>query len=740
VNIGIDEARPGMRLVEDISLPRRKGVVKKSEPITGKSIALLRKAGITRISIQSDDSPGSETGEPAAVPEQAAPDTAPAQNVKKLMPIIMVIVHDDCLAADLIIEPAGEECAEISVETLLAALDKKGVSYGINRDLLDKIVRQWADHKRRHEFENIARGIAPQAGVEGAFQLCVQHLASMRDLEVVQQSTYHWQAADHIGNIQRIDKGMVLAEKPFTTPSQPGINVRGEPVLSEDSPVEAKISLGDGVAFSTDRSQIIALADGVCYYVNDTIGIFNLDFNGSIDILIASDRMSAQLCLHPPGEGGSMPGEKAIDNLLTNNLISSGIMKAAIEDLLKSCGEGNIPHEPVTIAIGTPPVHGKKGEIEFLFNINTSLAPKINPDGSADYKEVDIVIAVTKGKPLARVIAPTEGTPGKTIFGEDLPCKEGSPAVLPIGPGTEIDAKDDDLLVAAIDGIVRYTGSYVEVSEGYIINGNVDYSTGHVRYNKSVIINGDVKTGFNIECGGDLQVSGIIEDSSITVGGSVLCKHGFVGHGQGVIDAKGDVNVGFILNQTIKARKNVNVAKESINGTIYSRQSVHVHGNPLSVAGGMIVAREMISAHTVGNHSGVRTDLEVGLDFTLVEELKKNEAQETELGLKAQKLLEPITKYRHRTAHGHHLGESEETLFTKLKIAYAKIEEQKRLLEKRKELIKTKLHELDNSYISIEHGAMPGTHFKIGERRNFLKEEVIGPKTVRLINQEIIIQ
>ena len=67
----------------------------------------------------------------------------------------------------------------------------------------------------------------------------------------------------------------------------------------------------------------------------------------------------------------------------------------------------------------------------------------------------------------------------------------------------------------------------------------------------------------------------------------------------------------------------------------------------------------------------------------------------------------------------------------------AKIEEQLRLLEERKKIIMVKMQEIEQACIKIEHAAYPGTLFKIGDRRFVVKEEIIGPKTARLIRQEI---
>ncbi|MBN2035757.1 MAG: DUF342 domain-containing protein [Chitinispirillaceae bacterium] len=746
--IGIREARPGMTLADDIELPGSAGLIEKSRVLSADTIELLIRSGISRIKIvdpgighgRRDDAV--QEGKPAS-PEMPSPSpeksTAPsaASSVEPLPPRLSVHISPDAMTARLVIDPAGPVSQELDNTALLLALENGGVVFGVNNEMIADIIQRWKATKRHYEFDRIAKGSQPEPGKEGAFHIKSLFLSNAADVEAVQTSQYYWQAIEKVGTLHRISAGTVVAEKHFDTPPIPGSNVRGDPLLT-DQMISKPITLKDGVAFSPDKKQIVAQTDGILYFIADTIGLLCLNFNGSLDVVIEKDQMSALLAVHPPAEGGGgMPGEKEIMELLANNRVTWGIDKTAIADLVKGFDEGRYPAENVVVAKGQLAKDGENGKVDFLFTTTTSLKPKVNPDGTADYKNVNIVISVTKGQELARLTPPTRGTPGKNIFGEALPCKEGSPAVLPIGPNTEPHPSSDDILVASVDGLVRYSGSYVEVCEGYVIKGDVDFSTGNVKYEKSVIINGDIKAGFSVECGGDLQVSGIIEDCTLTVGGNVLCKHGFVGQGKGTIDAKGDVNLGFLMNQTVRSHKSVNVAKEAINSTIYARESVSIHGKPVSIAGGTVVARDLVSVYAAGNQSGVRTAIETGLDFTLAEELKKNELQVAEVSQKSRKVIEAIKRYRNVAAVKKKFSAQEEFLFNKLKLAMAKIEEQLRLLEERKKIIMVKMQELEQAAIKIEHAAFPGTLFKIGDRRFVVKEEIIGPKTVRLIRQEI---
>jgi hypothetical protein len=73
----------------------------------------------------------------------------------------------------------------------------------------------------------------------------------------------------------------------------------------------------------------------------------------------------------------------------------------------------------------------------------------------------------------------------------------------------------------------------------------------------------------------------------------------------------------------------------------------------------------------------------------------------------------------------------------KLVESMAKYKQQINANEERKKLINQKMYYFDIAYIKIERAALPGTLFKFGERHYLVKDELIGPKTIRLIDHEI---
>ena len=76
-------------------------------------------------------------------------------------------------------------------------------------------------------------------------------------------------------------------------------------------------------------------------------------------------------------------------------------------------------------------------------------------------------------------------------------------------------------------------------------------------------------------------------------------------------------------------------------------------------------------------------------------------------------------------------------MLNKLKATLAKFEQQNKVLEDRKKIVTSNIYEFKNAHIKIEHAALPGTIFKIGARHFQVKDEIIGPKTVRMVDEEI---
>ena len=730
--IKTDQLQQGMTLAQDIILPNGTIFFAKDEVLKTEHIHLLQRRNIMEVAINDLDI----ATEPSAVPlpHQEKPDSSITESTAQ-PPEIRIRIASDNMSAHVKIISRSTNSGSLSFEYLLQQLQSQGISYGIQTEKLRANVDLWNHSPQLHQIPNAAIGQEPHPGVEEFPRMKMRHLTKKPDVENVQKAQYAWEVSEIIGQAQRVEPGMAIAARHWSTPPQAGISVKEETVMPKNT-LPAFI-LGDGAAYSDDELFVISQVCGIAYAVENKIGVIPLNFDGSLELIISPDKLKADLIVHPCGESGSMPSYSIIQSLLEQYDITFGINSETVQKLVSDLSKNQITQEQYTIAEGTPPENGEHGRIELRFNTETSLKPQPNKDGSVDFKNVNILHSVTKGQTVAIQIAPSKGTPGKAITGTPIACNDGTPAPLPVGLNTAIDPNDATKLIAQMDGIIKYDGATVSIEEGFIVPGDVDYSTGHLKYQKSIIVKGDVKAGFNVECGSNLEVSGIIEDCTIVAGGNVLCRLGFIGQGKGQITAKGDVNIGFMKNQTVKCGRDASIAREVINSTIYARKRILIHGHPLSVAGGTLMARDAIHVYAVGNNSGIRTDLEVGIDFTLIDELQKTENQIDEVSKGLKKIRETLQKCDQMASIRSRTSDNTATLMAKCKEGASKYEERLRALEERKKNILSQMYNIHHACIHIEHSAMPGTILKIGERHYLIKEPLIGPKTIRSINHEI---
>src|SRR2546423_13449308 len=111
----------------------------------------------------------------------------------------------------------------------------------------------------------------------------------------------------------------------------------------------------------------------------------------------------------------------------------------------------------------------------------------------------------------------------------------------------------------------------MEVEEFYQVPGDVDYASGNIAFPKSVQVRGDVKAGFAVEAGGDVEIEGLVEDCSVKAKGKLLVKGGFTGQGKGMVQAGGGISLGYVGNQAGRGEESIRGGKEAGKRRMQSR-------------------------------------------------------------------------------------------------------------------------------------------------------------------------
>lgn len=341
--------------------------------------------------------------------------------------------------------------------------------------------------------------------------------------------------------------------------------------------------------------------------------------NGSVDVKIAPDLMSASVTVYPPGNGRPVT-EEDVRKALYDSGVTIGFDDEAIERAVAM----QDPALPVVVARGCPATDGQNARIQYQFDVNPERErPTELANGRVDFYNLNLIQNVKKGDVLAVKIPAEQGVDGFNIRGDRLPARGGRDVQLPVGKGCEVLA-DGLTIVAAVDGQVTLTGGKkIAVLPVYEVRGDVDLSTGNINFIGNVVIRGSLASGFEIIADGDVTIDGYVDAGTIKAGGNVVIRKGIQGRNKGVIEAGGSVSAMFIENGTLRAGTDVAIAEAIMHSEIVAGGSVVCMGRKGLIVGGRIQARDEVSARVIGAAMGTLTEIEVGIDPALREELIK---------------------------------------------------------------------------------------------------------------------
>ncbi|MCH3964346.1 MAG: FapA family protein [Clostridium sp.] len=210
--------------------------------------------------------------------------------------------------------------------------------------------------------------------------------------------------------------------------------------------------------------------------------------------------------------------EKDIEEEIAKSNIIYGIIKENLNKLMKESSRR------ILIARGKKVVDGEDDYIEAKFKASSSF--KEDAVGNIDFKSIGLVNAIKKDEVVAVRHPGKKGEDGSDIMGNVVKCKSGKKLNIKAGAGCLI--KDDDTVVAAIDGKPSRKGNIFYVNQVHELNKDVDLKTGNVCFVGDITIHGSIKEGMGIECGNNLVVDKDVERSVLSARGNIIIKGSIV--------------------------------------------------------------------------------------------------------------------------------------------------------------------------------------------------------------------
>jgi uncharacterized protein (DUF342 family) len=441
-----------------------------------------------------------------------------------------------------------------------------------------------------------------------------------------------------------------------------------------------------------------------------------LKINASATTMISPDKMKGYVSFTPPENGRMLTFEEVME-VLNNNGIIYGINKATLESLIKY----PIYSEMICVAEGTPPVTGKNGSVEFLFDTKRETKPTILEDGRVDFRELNLIQSAEKGQVLCKLIPPVHGTPGKTVIGTDVPAMDGKPVALPKGRNVVV-SEDGTQLIANLSGQINYTDGKVSVFATHEVPADVDNSTGNINFIGNVSIRGNVLSGFVVEAGGNVEVMGVVEGAIIKAGGDIILRRGMQGMGKGKLISGGDIISRYIENSNVEARNNIK-AEAIMHSNIKCGNKLELSGRKGLLVGGTCKVGNEITAKVIGSHMYTVTDIEVGVDPTVRERYKAVKDSIISFESDLRKAEQAITILKKLEIAGSLTPDKQEMLSKSVR---TRIFLSNKLLELNEEMerLESKLQQDAYGKIRCYNFIYPGTKVAIGSCMMYVKENL----------------
>ena len=371
---------------------------------------------------------------------------------------------------------------------------------------------------------------------------------------------------------------------------------------------------GRNTHFSEDGETLIASTVG--YPRIDTIEQPNSDQPAilvSIDPLvrISTDGMEATLSLHPATDEGFSPREDTLSELLTEADINFGLHAENLQEALQIVSEGCNDFHDIPIASGVPSLPGTDEYLEFAFEIGP-IAGKVLEDGSIDFRERKIMIAVNADQLLARRIPAIPGTPGTNVQGEEVEPESGNEIEVKILNDTSFSEETGEIRATKAGILTVIKDSQIRVCSKQVIQGDINYETGNVRSENCISVHGSVQPGFTVEAVGDIEIFNEVGSATVSSNSNIVIKGGITGKNS-LIKADGDVDIKFIEQGSIIGGGNVVIRNQTYYSNVAAGGNIRYQPGA-KLIGGTITAGRNVTVANVGTDNSPSCYICAGVD------------------------------------------------------------------------------------------------------------------------------
>ncbi|MDM5139806.1 FapA family protein [Aeromonas bestiarum] len=341
-----------------------------------------------------------------------------------------------------------------------------------------------------------------------------------------------------------------------------------------------------------------------------------------VTLVVEKDRMSAVAQITADWGGKYLTTEQ-LEQAVQASEISQGVQAPLIAAAILAAKEatpGALIKLPV--ALGKAAVNGQDTHFERLVETPAEriLKPQELDHGRVDMRDLGTLLTVKAGAQLMRRHPATQGVPGFTVTGQELPAKHGKDSPMVAGEGTFASPDDVDLLLAGRPGLPRQEKNGMKVDDVLSVK-QVDIRHGHVIFEGALIVAGDVTPGMKIKTSGDVVIGGFVEGGYIESSGTITVRSGIIGRKSEQSDeylchlnAQGEIHASYAQYAKLEAGGDIQIQSQLSHCYSRSGQDIKVGDSGMRkghLLGGISIANRLIMAPILGASAYNQTRLQI---------------------------------------------------------------------------------------------------------------------------------
>ena len=307
----------------------------------------------------------------------------------------------------------------------------------------------------------------------------------------------------------------------------------------------------------------------------------------TLQIELSDDQSKAYLNVIPPKDVIEPLTLERVLGALREENVYQGIDREFIEKIITD----RIYFEPIIVASGKTPVHGKNGYPELLF-LPEKFRP--SPESSINLRELPVMQKVTEGQELVRVEQATMGEDGYTITGRLITATSGKQYRIRPGRNTRFNPEGTHI-IAASEGIVCLGNDSISVERIKYMD-KVDGSVGRVRFDGIVSVRGNISDRCSVEAV-RIEVGGSVGKASLRSIGDIRVAQGLKGT---IVQCGGSLHAGNMIDTQATIFDHAVVDEFIINSKVFCGSTLQINATDGYACGGVLQAGNLIRLSNVG--------------------------------------------------------------------------------------------------------------------------------------------